>query len=60
MRLTRSFRINGIKLQGNLDLYNLFNEDAVLQVNTRYGPAWLQPTNILGPRTIKIGFQLDM
>jgi hypothetical protein len=60
LRVTRSFRLRRLRLQGNLDVFNAFNEAAVLSLNSRYGPSWLQPTAILGGRIVKLGFQLDM
>ena len=60
LRLTRIFRVGRSRLQGNLDVYNLFNGASVLGLNSRYGPSWLQPTAILGGRILKFGFQLDM
>ena len=60
VRLTRIFRFGRSRLQGNVDIYNIFNAAAVLGVNTRYGASYLQPTFILGARLFKFGFQLDM
>ena len=42
-----------------LDVYNLFNANTVLLVNTNYGPQWLLPTEVLPGRLFKIGVQLD-
>lgn len=45
LRLTKSVRVNGrAQLQANLDLYNLFNNNAINGLNTRYGPSWLRPS----------------
>jgi hypothetical protein len=41
------------------DVYNIFNENTVLGVVTRFGPAWLRPTNVLSARLFKCGAQLD-
>jgi hypothetical protein len=60
LRLTRLFSFGRTRLQGNVDIFNVFNEDSVLGLNARYGPSWLQPTAILGGRMFKFGFQLDM
>ena len=46
-------------MQGMFDIYNLFNANTVLVINTRYGPSWLQPANILGARLFKLGAQVD-
>ena len=60
LRLTRLFRLGRARVQGNLDVMNLFNASSVTGINTRYGPSWLQPTYVLGGRLFRIGFQLDM
>jgi hypothetical protein len=41
------------------DIYNLFNANTVLSVNTRLGPSWLRPASVLGARLFKFGVQLD-
>jgi hypothetical protein len=41
------------------DIYNIFNANTVLVTNTRYGPSWLQPATILGPRLFKLAGQVD-
>ena len=42
-----------------MDLYNVFNSNAVLALNTTYGPRWQQPLTILPGRFLKFGVQLD-
>src|SRR5678816_652801 len=37
LRLTRNFRRGGLRLQPQVDLYNLFNSNPVLAMTTRYG-----------------------
>ncbi len=59
LRLARIFRIGTSRLQGQFDLYNVFNASPVLSLVSRYGPAWLQPTTILGGRLVKFGVQYD-
>jgi hypothetical protein len=41
------------------DAYNVLNASSILGLNTRYGPAWLTPTQILPGRLVKFGMQLD-
>jgi hypothetical protein len=59
LRLTRIVRIGRTRMQGNLDLYNLFNASPIQTENTRYGQAWLTPTQILDARLLKIGVQVS-
>ena len=47
-----------VRLEGNFDLYNLFNASDVLTMNTRYGPQWLNAREILAGRLVKVGAQL--
>lgn len=50
-RLSKIFRF-GTKgrIQGNVDLYNLFNSSPVLALNNTYGSAWERPLQILQGR----------
>ena len=59
LRLTKIFRFGRARLQGNFDLYNLFNARDVLVMVTTYGPIWLQPRTVLGGRLFKFGTQFD-
>ena len=59
VRLSKVVRLGKSRLQGMFDIYNLFNASTVLGVNTRYGPSWLLPSNILGARLFKLGLQVD-
>ena len=58
-RLTRTFRLAGARqFQVMADLYNLFNANPVVTLNTTYGPNWQRPQTILPARFLKIGAQL--
>jgi hypothetical protein len=59
VRLTKSLRVGGVRVQGMFDVYNLFNANTILATNARFGPTWLQPTRILAARLVKFGAQLD-
>jgi hypothetical protein len=59
VRLTKLFRVGDLRIQGNFDLYNIFNANTVLQEITRVGPSYLQPTRILGGRLFKFGAELE-
>ncbi|HXD73177.1 MAG TPA: hypothetical protein VN628_05560, partial [Vicinamibacterales bacterium] len=60
-RLSKIFRFSGSRrIQGNVDLYNLFNADPVLALNNTYGTAWQRPLQILQGRLLKFSVQLDL
>jgi hypothetical protein len=58
-RVTRTFTFRGTRIQGMFDLYNVFNDNAVVQLNTAFGPAWQRPVFILPGRLAKFGVQVD-
>jgi hypothetical protein len=58
-RLGKSVRIGRTRVQGNFDMYNLFNANTVLGLNNTYGQAWLTPTSILAGRLFKATINLD-
>lgn len=58
-RLTKTVTVGRSRIQAQFDLYNVFNASPILGINTRYGQAWLTPTEILGARLFKIGAQLS-
>ena len=49
----------GRRIQGMVDVYNLFNAAPVLGQNNTFGSSWLRPTSILQARLVKFGVQLD-
>jgi hypothetical protein len=60
VRFSRIFRLGGkTQLTGNFDVYNLFNSSTLLNQNTRYGPTWQAPIQIMGGRLLKFGFQMN-
>jgi hypothetical protein len=58
-RLTKNIQVGRSRIQAQFDLYNVFNASPILGINTRYGPAWLTPTEILGARLFKVGAQFS-
>jgi len=59
LRLSRLFKIKTLRLSTNLDLYNVFNQNTPLVINTSYGDSWLRPTQIMDGRLAKFGVQVD-
>jgi hypothetical protein len=58
LRVTRLFRVAGTRVEPQLDLYNLFNANAVLTQNNTYGAAWQNVTMFLKGRLVKVGLQV--
>ena len=62
MRIAKRLRLGSARLQGMLDLYNLFNSNNVLRMNGAYGSdgaAWARPQAIVPGRLLKLGAQLS-
>ena len=59
LRLSEDLQVQSVRFQINLDAYNVLNSNAIRAVNSTYGSAWRTPLQILDPRLIQIGGQLD-
>ncbi len=60
VRLSRRFRLGGTaRLRGSLDIYNIFNASSVLSMTPTYGSSWLNAAQVLSPRLLRVGAQLD-
>src|SRR5207253_823218 len=59
LRFGKNTKIGRMRLRGQIDLYNVFNVSTIVTENGTFGPTWLRPTAILGPRLLKFGAQLD-
>jgi hypothetical protein len=59
LRLAKNIRVSRIRLQPQVDFYNLFNANDILSYNNTYGPAWQRPTSIMQGRILKFGVQID-
>ena len=59
VRLTRAFTFGRTRVVGIFDVFNALNASPILSDNTRYGTSWLQPTEILAARIVKLGAQLS-
>jgi hypothetical protein len=58
LRFARIFHYGRYRLQGMVDIYNVFNRSPVLAYNTTFGTEWLRPTDVLQGRLVKIGGHL--
>jgi Carboxypeptidase regulatory-like domain len=63
IRFTKMFRVDRSRIGANFELYNAFNENAVLTENNTYQNSsingWRIPTSVQPPRFIKLSVQLD-
>ena len=63
LRGSKILRMGSRRLQANVDLYNVFNSAAAVNLNSTYSTAnpslWTQPTQILDARLLKLSLQLD-
>ena len=59
LRLAKSVRVGGSRIQGTVSAFNLLNENTPLTLNYVYGSSWLTPTKILQGRFVKFGVQVD-
>jgi hypothetical protein len=59
LRFAKNFRVGRARIRGMFDIYNIFNGSNVGVMVTRFGPAWLRPTEVMAGRLLKFGAQLD-
>ena len=62
IRVSKVFPMGRTRLQGNFDLFNIFNANPVLQQQNVYGTdgaTWQKPTLVLLARLVKLGFNLS-
>lgn len=59
VRFNRRFEWRNTRIEPQIDVYNLLNANDVLVINTRYGPAWQNVSNVLSPRLVKFGVQIN-
>jgi hypothetical protein len=58
LRLTKIFRINNVRLEPTVDLFNLFNDNAVTSANTTIGSSLGRPSSIVMGRLVRVGGHL--
>jgi hypothetical protein len=56
--VSRDFRHGRVRVRPQFDFFNAFNNNAVTQVNTSFGPSLLQPQSILNPRLIRFNVRV--
>ena len=62
LRAAKTFTLGRAKVQGQFDLYNLFNNNTVLNYNTAYGTngaSWAIPLAALPGRLVRFGVQMN-
>jgi len=59
LRSEKGFRVQRARVTGFVDVYNLFNTNAVQSLTTVSGSSWLRPTAITGPRILRVGARVD-
>ena len=60
LRLTKLVKVGAkASLQGNVDVYNVFNGAGLIQLNNAYGSQWRQPTELEDPRILQFSVQLN-
>ena len=61
LRLGKTFRFDRRRIQGFMDVFNVFNAGTVIRVNETYAATgtnlWMTPTGILDGRYIRFGIQ---
>ena len=51
----RVFPVGKTRFEPRIDVYNVFNNSAVLNLNSTYGSTRLQPSDILTAQFVKFG-----
>ena len=59
LRVHYTFSVGRVRVQPQLDFYNVLNSNSVLTRNDTYGPAWGNVTGFLPPRFVKFGAQVN-
>jgi len=56
---SRDFRVGSMRLRPQVDFYNAFNSNTVINAITAYGPSLMQPREILPARLLKLNLRID-
>jgi hypothetical protein len=60
LSLGKWFQVGGYRLQGQMDIFNVFNKSTVLSYRSTnfLTPSYLQPSSVLQGRILRLGFQM--
>lgn len=59
LRASKVVEVGRMRVRAMVDLYNVFNANTILGMNTGFGAFWLRPTIVVPGRLLKFGLQLD-
>ena len=60
LRLSKIVRVaSRVRVQLNMDAYNVLNSSSVRSIVTTFGPLWRQPIQLLDPRILQFSTQLN-
>jgi hypothetical protein len=59
VRLAKKFQVRQVKLQGQLDIFNILNSSSILTAVEANGPSLDRPSSILQGRLLAVGMQLS-
>ena len=59
VRVAKKFGVGPLRMQAQLDIFNILNSSSVLNVTETFGPSLDRPTAILQGRLFAIGAQLN-
>ena len=57
--IRKLFRFDRYQMSGQMDLYNLFNGNAIIAENRTYGSGYALPTRILQGRLMRLALQMS-
>jgi hypothetical protein len=57
-RVSRMVTAGRVRIEPELNIYNLLNASSALSINTTYGPQWLRPNALLLGRFAKAGLRI--
>ena len=57
-RFARNFQVGRTRIQPQLDIYNLLNDNAVISYVGSFGGAWQRPRSILPARMFRLGVDI--